>query len=279
MPNPIPEFAALSVVAVAALWGYFAFRLGPALWTTRRREFWIAVLVAGFVHGWLLVLAFVSGRFREPDTVVAAIIAVVGSIIGAMLGAREGAKATLQATAAFSRQREEHERASVRLLLRLEIDHNLASLRDLRSEIFTAAIRNPSGEAGDPENATLTWDYYARALARVAMPAWTRQAWDSMTALLSPALHPKEIERANHLYGQLETISGIRAQITAMANERPYMVETGIPGFGLRSVDPMTFYEYAPGLASEVDRIILALLASGNPIAEHEEGATESAPT
>ena len=55
------------------------------------------------------------------------------------------------------------------------------------------------------------------------MPAWTREAWESMTSLLSPALDPQEIERANHFYGQLQTILGIREQLTVMLNEKPHM--------------------------------------------------------
>jgi hypothetical protein len=285
MPNLMPEITAVLFIAVVVLWASFAFFVGPTLWKTDRHAFAFDLTVAGIAYGWfaarLLPLdrtwtsrmsqsAFETWGPTAIDVVAvlaAAGIAVWGSIRGAREGAKQGAEATRAVTQALAQESEKRQRASVRLLLRLEIDHNLASLRDLRSELYTAAIRTPRGEAGDPENPTVTWDYYARALVIVAMPAWTRQAWESMTALLSPALDPKEIEQANIFYGHLETISVIRDQLTVMASEKPHMEDWGI-GRGARSVRPTTFFEHSPGLARDFDNIVVALLATGNPISE-----------
>ena len=87
-----------------------------------------------------------------------------------------------------------------------------------------------------------------------------------MTALLSPALDGKEIERVNHFYGQLETISGIRDQLAVMLDEKPHTEHHFLSE--PRTVQPTTFYRHGPGLAAEVDRIIRDLLDRGNPIAE-----------
>jgi hypothetical protein len=206
--------------------------------------------------------------------VVIGLIAVAGSIGGAILGAREGARASLAATKAFAEENEQRQRASVRLRLRLEIDHNLASLRELRTKLIAAATPKPSKEeenSEDEENAEepkLSWDSYGRAFVHGSMPAWTREAWESVTAFLSPALDPKEIEHANHFYGQLETISGIREQLTVMLNEKPHIEDWGVLIGGQRTVDPMTFFNHGPRLASEVDTIMTDLIDRGNPIAE-----------
>jgi hypothetical protein len=55
--------------------------------------------------------------------------------------------------------------------------------------------------------------------------------------------------------------------LTVMANEKPHMKDFG-PSVGPRSVQPTTFFYYAPGLASDVDKIITNLLERGNPIPE-----------
>ena len=55
--------------------------------------------------------------------------------------------------------------------------------------------------------------------------------------------------------------------LTVMANEKPQMKDFG-PSVGPRIVQPTTFFYYAPGLASAVDKIITDLLERGNPIAE-----------
>jgi hypothetical protein len=199
-------------------------------------------------------------------TVVIGVIAVVGSIGGAILGAREGARASLAATKALSQEAEERQRASVRLLMRVEIDQNLANLGELRARLIAAATPESDDEDDVAEKPELSGDSYARAFARGVMPAWTRQAWESMTALLSPALDAKEIERVNHFYGQLETIDGIRDQLAVMLNEKPHTQHRVFAE--PYTVQPTTFYRYGPGLAAEADRIMADLLDRGNPIAE-----------
>jgi hypothetical protein len=200
-------------------------------------------------------------------TVAIGVIAVGGSIGGAILGAREGARATLEATKTLSLETEKQKRASVRLLLHVEIDYNLKNLQALRDQLMRparSAPENEDGTAGEPE--PISREGYARRLVFETMPVWARQAWDGMTELLSPALSREEIVQANHIYGQLETISGIRDQLAAMANEKPHMED--FFGTGPKSVHPVTFHNYAPGLAADVDKIITDLLNRGNPIAE-----------
>jgi hypothetical protein len=210
--------------------------------------------------------------------------AVWGSIRGAREGAKRGAEASLAATKAFTEEQEQRECASVRLRLRLEIDHNLGSLRELQSKLIAAATPKPSKDEENSEDEEyaeepkLSWDTYGRAFVHGSMPAWTREAWESVTAFLSPALEPKEIEHANRFYGQLETISGIREQLTGMLNEKPHIEDWGSLMGGPRTIDPMTYHYQGPRLASEVNKIMTDLLDRGNPIAEHEDGATEAAP-
>lgn len=210
----------------------------------------------------------------QPDTqaqivanVIIGLIAVGGSILGAILGAREGARASLAATKAFAEENELRQRASVRLRLRLEIDHNLANLATLQAALRAAGSSDTGDEEANAEEPEISWHSYARELVHTAMPAWTREAWESLTLVIAPALDATEIEQANHFYGQLETISGIREQLTVMENEKPYLYDWGF-GQGPRSIEPMTFHDYGPGLALRVDEIISTLRAAGNPIVD-----------
>jgi hypothetical protein len=183
---------------------------------------------------------------------VIVIVAIVGSRRAAIDGAQEGARATLAATKAFAEEQEQRQRASVRLRLRVEIDHNLANLRAIRDKLNATAT----------PNSTL----YAQAFVHGVMPAWTRQAWESMTALPAPALEPTEIEHVNHFYGQLETLSGIREQLTPMVNEKPHMED--FFGRGATSVQPVTLDLNGPRLTTKADKIMSDLIERGNPIAE-----------
>jgi hypothetical protein len=62
------------------------------------------------------------------------------------------------------------------------------------------------------------------------------------------------------------TEAGAKA-LTVMANEKPHIEDFG-PSVGPSSVRPTTFFYYATGLASDVNKIITDLLERGNPTAE-----------
>jgi hypothetical protein len=160
-------------------------------------------------------------------TVVIGIIAVVGSIRGAIRGAEVGAAATravtqqaIDAERAAGQATEEQQRNSVRLLLSLEIDHNLDSLRTFWAEVTREELRNYSDDS-DEQRRAVARDR-ARALLGAPVPVWAREAWNGLTPLLPLALSRTEIERANGVYSRLDTISAIRAQLAEMAAEMPY---------------------------------------------------------
>lgn len=293
MPIPMSVGATLMLVALMGLWTYFAVWLGPTLWRTNRKAFYGCLFVGGIPYVWLLVDMVFSGRLEThgvtaqvASTAVAGVVAVVGSIIGAIWGAQVGAKATRDAThqaieadRAAARETEERQRDAVRLLLSLEIDHNLANLQALWTEI----TRNDPGKySDDPEKQRRAASrYYANALLRAPFPSWSRAVWEGLTPYLPVACSRAEIARANHVYGGLDTISAIRAQLAEMAAERPYQDVFDSPiqhRPQYHTVYPQTFATTAPDLWERVEKIVRGLLANGNPIEEPKQGATEAAP-
>jgi hypothetical protein len=208
--------------------------------------------------------------------VLIGLIAVAGSVLGALLGARVGAKATRDATQqaieadrASAREGDERQRKAARLLVSLEIDHNLANLRSFWEE---AASHLQDQYRGVPE---------AQRLTRVPIPTWTRVAWDGMTPLLPLTLSRAEIEQANRLYSQLEAITLIRAEIARMTAEKPYQVLAHLPGRPdpvPEMIYPRSWSYFAPDLAERVEVTVVDLIANGNPIAEPKNRTTEAAP-
>jgi hypothetical protein len=208
-------------------------------------------------------------------TVAIGIIAVVGSIRGAIRGAEVGAEATRAATQqaidaqlTASQAIEVQQRNAVRLLLRLEIDHNLANLSTLWADVTRDEVYDDSD---DPEQQRKAMGQNrASALLRVPMPVWTRSAWDGLIPLLPLALARSEIAEASTVYGQLDTISAIRSQLAEMAAEQPWqeVVQSDVYGPRTRTIHPQTFSDNAPDLWGRIEEVVDQLLTHGNPIAE-----------
>lgn len=219
-------------------------------------------------------------------TVIIGFIAVWGSIRGAIRGAEVGAKATRDATKqAIDAQRkaaqeeEQEERSAVRLLLSLEIDHNLDTLRTLWDELTREPPRNYSSDP-DKQRRQVARD---RAHAFLASPplVWSRKAWDGLTPQLPHSLSRVEIEQANLIFSGLDTISGIRAQLAAMDAEQPRQEVNDSPIQHrpvYHTVYPQSFNNNAPFLWERIEAIVEQLLSDGNPIAEQEEGEGRVAP-
>jgi hypothetical protein len=66
MPDLTPEITAVLLAAAVALWAYFAFVLGPTLWKSDRRAFYLCLGV-GIVYGWLLTRFLASGWLGKPE--------------------------------------------------------------------------------------------------------------------------------------------------------------------------------------------------------------------
>jgi hypothetical protein len=219
---------------------------------------------------------------------VAAGIAVWGTIRGAREGAKHGAEATLAATQqAIDAQRaavqstEEQQRNAVRLLLSLEIDHNLARVQAFWSHIWSIALPEDIRSEEDPEwKRQSEQRFRARLVARSPVLVFSQRVWNGQTSVLGSAIRAEEIRRTNRIYGQLDTLSGIQAQLAVMDAEQARHTTTGWRRLGEEGLPTaaVTFNEVAPSLWVETEEIVAELLANGNPISEDANRATTRSP-
>ncbi len=66
MSDLMPEITAFLLAATVVLWASFAFLLGPTLWKSDRRAFYLCLGV-GIVYGWLLTRFLASGWLGKPE--------------------------------------------------------------------------------------------------------------------------------------------------------------------------------------------------------------------
>lgn len=101
---------------------------------------------------------------------------IVGTLGGVWLGHWLGE----QASRRHERERDDKQRRSVRALLRIEIDQNLAALAAFWSQITEGADTPP-----DPFFDAMN---LAPRLVERPLPAWSRLMWETQAPLLAAAL-------------------------------------------------------------------------------------------
>jgi len=185
-----------------------------------------------------------------------AILGVVGIILGF----------ALSELAAWWRQNrtEKKQARAVRTLLTIEIDQNLALLRDWWSEVTDI----DSSLLYDAD------DYYlipASRLIELPLPSWSHKMWESQSQFLAIALNHEEIRQLSEIHGGIDTIEAIHSALTgAYAQQqedlRSVRSKTGsaILPFGLT----LRFTAAARQLWPECKRAASELLTRGNPLAE-----------
>jgi len=185
-----------------------------------------------------------------------AIYVVVGTILGFALN---------ELSTRWREHRTEKRQArACRALLSLEIDQNLALLRDWWSEVTDI----DSSLLYDPD------DHYllpASRLIELPLPSWSHKMWESQSQFLAIALNHEEIRQLSEIHGGIDTIEAIHSALTgAYAQQqedlRSVRSKTGsaILPFGLT----LRFHAAAPQLWTECARVVSELLTRGNPLAE-----------
>jgi len=182
-----------------------------------------------------------------------AVLLLIGTILGFALNEL--------ATRLRENRTERKEARAVRTLLSLEIDQNIALLKEWWGEVT---------EADSPEEDP---DHYRRVVANrlieLPLPSWSHKMWESQTLLLPVALKREEIMQVYDIHSGLDRLAAIRSALVAAQREqqedwRSARGESGgasLLGLSLR------FYHIAPQLWPECERIVNELLAKGNPLA------------
>lgn len=157
---------------------------------------------------------------------------------------------------------------SVRALLRLEIDQNLALLRDFWTKVSDVGESERDREQ-DPDKLR---SRLARRLLSFPFPRWSRQMWESQVPLLAIALSEAEIKQVQYLHGQLDRTTSICTTLSALASEEheDQRAAGTAPGHGVRGafvfIASRNFHREAPGLYREIEQIVEDVLGKGNPL-------------
>lgn len=155
---------------------------------------------------------------------------------------------------------------SIRALLHLEIDQNLALLGDFWTKVSEVGESEQDREQ-DPEKLR---GRLARRLLSIPFPRWTHQMWESQVGLLPIALSETEIKQVHYLQGQLDRITSICTTLSALASEEHEDLRAVGTAPRQRGafifIASRNFHREAPALYRELEQIVEDVLGKGNPL-------------
>ncbi|MBC8264298.1 MAG: hypothetical protein H8E47_09275 [Anaerolineales bacterium] len=188
-----------------------------------------------------------------------AIFGVIGTIIGTILGFMLSEWATRQR----EERTEKRQTRAIHTMLRLEIDQNLALLRD-----FWSKVNQVDESEQDPNLACL---HLARRMVGLPVPHWCHTMWKSQTPLLVVALSEEEIKQVHDLHNRLDAIAAIHSKLSALRSEQ--REESRATGTKMDIMQTWAaigrskeFSRNALGLWMECERIVRKVLDKGNPL-------------
>lgn len=175
---------------------------------------------------------------------------LLSGMVGAVVGALIGGIASLGAVAAAERaarrredEREARQNASLRIILRAEIDQNLRLLEDDRK---TVVDRQDNKEGSTVESYSKGYVF-----GFTPSPPWNTTAWEHAVSMLGTALSDAELRRVQRFYANLLTLSAQRAMIASLA---------------LRGNLSSTAIDYKAKVADGVVALTNSVLSEGNPL-------------
>lgn len=189
------------------------------------------------------------------DIILLAIVAGVFGIIGAVAGVVVAER--------MARQREERAEqkqvVAVRTLLTLEIDKNLALLR----EFWERASEPQEDEAAlDPDSLHLR---LASRLAYLPLPVWSNNAFESQLPIFPLALSEEEIRQVYDLRSGLENISDFYSKIATI--ERPQGgFRSTTPQMVVGQIEQESFKKKMSALWQGLEKSVNRILEKGNPL-------------
>ncbi len=190
-----------------------------------------------------------------------ALVGVIGAVVGSVV------TAGLAAAWAIHQEREhgKRQRASVRALLRIEVEENLAALRPYWSTL--------SGDAQGDTTGVNVSGTVARRMVQRPLPPWSRLMWEAQAAALAAALSPQEIRAMQRHYANLTSLSAYREKLVdiAHADKAAELAAGEIPA-PIRGMAPprrpakVYFLIVAERLWPEIERTATELLEHSAPL-------------
>jgi hypothetical protein len=188
-----------------------------------------------------------------------------GSIIGVVVGFLLGQVANVTGWLISSRKG----KRLIRLLVALEINQNLALLRDYWHNVALPPDEETDEARGVTRATEIEADRLARRAVEILLPVMSNKALSSQLAVLPKALDEQTIALTWHVCKQLDQVMALRAWLVEMMSNSS-ADEDEFPSASRASrtdgVESMTFKTKKSGAIFDLRTTVQRLLKAGNPL-------------
>ncbi len=188
-----------------------------------------------------------------------------GSIFGVVVGFLLGQMANVTEWLISSRK----ENRLIRLLVALEINQNLALLRDYWHNVTLPPDEEMDRARGVTRVPEIEADRLARRAVEIPLPVLSNKALNSQLAGLPKALDEKTIKLTWHVYEQLNQVEALHAwlvEIMSSSSDEEEEFPSASPAIRVDGVESMTFKTKKSGAIFDLRTTVQKLLKAGNPL-------------
>lgn len=194
-----------------------------------------------------------------------ALIGAIATLLAAILGVLI---THLLSQRAF-KQRERTQRINVRLLLRVEAQHDLTALADFCKAVGRTQPR-------DKRTAPETPADRARRVAEIPLPQWEHTMWRSLVQLLPASLSQDELTALFALHTEIDSLSAIQRKLEALDEEERNYRQAQRTAAG-EGNEYQRLRKRRIELGEQFDQLSGALMQRGNPLDHQESSAPQQA--
>ncbi|MDX6498102.1 MAG: hypothetical protein QOG23_1362 [Blastocatellia bacterium] len=188
-----------------------------------------------------------------------------GSIVGVVVGFLLGQVANVTGWLISSRK----EKRLSRLLVALEINQNLALLRDYWHNVALPPNVETDKARGVTRVPEIEADRLARRAVEIPLPVMSNKALNSQLAVLPKALDEKTIRLTWHLYEQLDQVVALHAwlvEIMSNSSDEEEEFPSASRAIRVDGLESMTFRTKTAGAIFDLRTTVQKLLKAGNPL-------------
>ena len=188
-----------------------------------------------------------------------------GSIIGVLVGFLLGQVAHVTRWLISSR----NEKRRVRLLVGLEINQNLALLRDYWHNVALPPDEETDRLRGVKRVPEVEADRLARRAVEIPLPILSDKAFNTQLAVLPKAFDEKTIRDTWHVYEQMDQVEALHAwlvEITSNTSDEEDEFPSASRAIRVGGIESMTFTTKKSGAIYDLRTTIQKLLKTGNPL-------------
>lgn len=189
-----------------------------------------------------------------------------GSMIGVVVGFLLGQVANVTGWLISSRK----EKRLIRLLVALEINQNLALLRDYWHNVALPPDDEETDKArGVKRVPEIEADRLARRAVEIPLPVLSNKALNSQLANLPKALDEEKIKLTWHVYEQLDQVQALHVwlvEIMSNSSDEEEEFPSASRAIRVDGIESMTFKTKKSGAIFDLRTTVQKLLKAGNPI-------------